>query len=47
MIVRGILFDLLPLHWQQLALTPEFDYPRTSLVTDARIVQHRTKEALA
>lgn len=45
--VEGILFDLFPLHWSQLERMANFDDPRTSLVMDARVVHHRTEEALA
>jgi predicted nucleotidyltransferase len=44
--VEGILFDLFPLHWSQLERMADFDDPRTSLIMDARVVYHRTEEAL-
>jgi hypothetical protein len=46
-IVEDILFDFFPLHWSLLERMANFDDPRTSLVLEARIVHHRSEEALA
>lgn len=45
--VEDILFDLFPQHWSQLECKANFGDPGTSLMMDARVVYHRTEEALA